>query len=174
MTGDDFEQLVRDHQVMVFRMLARLIDSRDVEDAAQEVFLRLYRALPHFRGQAKLSTYLYRIVINVAQDERARRQRPINRTYSLSDPDERWDERLPQTCAPIDRVLEQQETWDAVQGALAELGDRERAALILYHEEERSYDEIAAILELPVNTVRTHLHRGRRRLAQAVLERLGR
>jgi RNA polymerase sigma factor (sigma-70 family) len=174
MTGDDFERLVRDHQVMVFRMLARLVGSHDVEDAAQEVFLRLYRALPHFRGQAKLSTYLYRIVVNVAQDERARRQRPINRAHSLSDPDEHWNDRLPQACAPMDHVLEQQETWDAVQGALAELGDRERTALILYHEEERSYDEIAAILDLPLNTVRTHLHRGRRRLAQAVLERLGR
>jgi RNA polymerase sigma factor (sigma-70 family) len=174
MAADDFEQLVRDHQAMVFRMLARLVGSRDVEDPAQEVFLRLFRALPHFRGQAKLSTYLFRIVVNVAQDERDRRRHAINRTVSLSEPDERWEERLAHAGAPIDRALEQQDTWDAVQDALAGLADRERAALVLFHQEGRSYDEIARILELPLNTVRTHLHRGRQHLAQAVLERLAR
>jgi RNA polymerase sigma factor (sigma-70 family) len=174
MAGDDFEQVVLDHQAMVFRMLARLIGSRDVEDAAQEVFLRLHRALPHFRGQAKLSTYLCRIAINVARDERARRQQSMRRTVSLSDPDARWSDRLPHAAASVDHVLETQQAWDAVQDALGALAERERAALVLYHQEERSYEEIAGILELPLNTVRTHLHRGRQRLAQAVIERLAR
>jgi RNA polymerase sigma-70 factor, ECF subfamily len=174
MADDDFEQLVRDHQAMVFRMLARLLGSRDVEDPAQEVFLRLFRALPHFRGQAKLSTYLYRIVVNVAQDERDRRRQASHRTVSLSEPGAGWEERLPHAGASIDHALEQQDTWDAVQDALGCLADRERAALVLFHQEGRGYDEIARILELPLNTVRTHLHRGRQHLAQAVLERLAR
>jgi RNA polymerase sigma-70 factor (ECF subfamily) len=65
-----FEQIVRDHQAMVFGTLIRLTGSREnIDDLAQEVFLRLYRALPAFRGESLLSTYLYRIVANVAQDE---------------------------------------------------------------------------------------------------------
>src|SRR5271170_6162122 len=70
-----FEQIVQDHQAMVFRTLLRLTGSREyLEDLAQEVFLRLYRALPAFRGESLLTTYLYRIVVNVAQDEWKRRR----------------------------------------------------------------------------------------------------
>ncbi|HTZ58853.1 MAG TPA: sigma-70 family RNA polymerase sigma factor, partial [Acidobacteriaceae bacterium] len=78
--GSSFEQIVRDHQAMVFRTLVRLTGSREyIDDLAQEVFLRLYRALGGFRGEALLSTYLYRIIVNVAQDEwkRRRRDRPL-------------------------------------------------------------------------------------------------
>src|SRR5579875_280347 len=71
-----FEALVREHQSMVFRTLTRMTGSgAHVEDLAQEVFLRLYRALPEFRGDSALTTYLYRIVVNVAQDEWKRRRR---------------------------------------------------------------------------------------------------
>jgi RNA polymerase sigma-70 factor (ECF subfamily) len=174
MVARDFEQVVRDHQAAVFRLLARLVGSRDVEDAAQEVFLRLYRALPHFRGDAKLSTYVYRIALNVAHDERSRRRDAARRSVSLSDPDARWDDRLAHGGAPIDRVLEDRERWEAMQEGLGMLSDRERSALVLYHQEERSYAEIGAIMELPINTVRTHLHRGRQRLAQIIAERLAR
>ncbi len=73
---ENFEALVREHQGMVFRTLTRLTGTgAQVEDLAQEVFLRLYRALPEFRGDSALSTYLYRIVVNVAQDEWKRRRK---------------------------------------------------------------------------------------------------
>ena len=69
---------------MVFRTLTRLTGSAEcVDDLAQEVFLRLYRALPGFRGEAQLSTYLYRIVINVAQEEWKRRRREDRRADLL-------------------------------------------------------------------------------------------
>src|SRR6202034_1064446 len=73
---EEFEALVREHQGMVFRTLTRMTGGgAQVEDLAQEVFLRLYRALPYFRGEATLSTYIYRIVVNVAQDEWKRRRK---------------------------------------------------------------------------------------------------
>ncbi|MBW8748627.1 MAG: sigma-70 family RNA polymerase sigma factor, partial [Acidobacteria bacterium] len=75
-TTAQFDQIVQEHQQQVFRTLARLVNRREnLEDLAQEVFLRLYRALPTFRGEAMLSTYLYRITVNVAQDEWKRRRR---------------------------------------------------------------------------------------------------
>ena len=71
-----FEALVREHQGKVFRTLTRLTGAgAQVEDLAQDVFLRLYRALPYFRGDSSVATYLYRIVVNVAQDEWKRRRR---------------------------------------------------------------------------------------------------
>src|SRR5580658_5445521 len=73
---EQFESLVREQQGMVFGTLTRMTGpGAHVEDLAQEVFLRLYRALPEFRGDSALTTYLYRIVVNVAQDEWKRRRR---------------------------------------------------------------------------------------------------
>ena len=179
---EGFERLVREHQSTVFRTLTRLTGpGPQVEDLAQEVFLRLYRALPEFRGAAMLSTYLYRIVVNVAQDEWKRRRRErehIAPEPTLFDEDEpgAWLENQPGTAGEHTRTPEQTvsaaETQAAVDAALLALPENERAVLVLYHQEECSYEGIAAALSLPVNTVRTHLHRGRRRLAQLVSERL--
>jgi RNA polymerase sigma-70 factor (ECF subfamily) len=168
---DDFAEIVREHQDLVFRTLTRMLGrTADVADLAQEVFLRLHRALPHFGHRAKMSTYLYRIVVNVAQDEWKRRQRPDRRAVSLSDPDGAWEDRLAHSAPPVDAVLEERQLRAAIDASLAGLPPAERAALVLFHQEGRSYQEIAAVLDVPVNTVRTHLHRGRQRLAGMLRE----
>jgi RNA polymerase sigma factor (sigma-70 family) len=172
---DDFAEIVREHQDLVFRTLTRMLGRTDaVADLAQEVFLRLHRALPHFGHRAKLSTYLYRIVVNVAQDEWKRRQRPERRAVSLSDRDEGWEDRLAHPAPSVDAMLERRQLQAAIDASLAVLPPAERAALVLFHQEERSYEEIAAVLDVPVNTVRTHLHRGRQRLAALLRERTDR
>jgi RNA polymerase sigma factor (sigma-70 family) len=172
---EDFADIVREHQAMVFRTLTRMLGRTDaVPDLAQEVFLRLHRALPQFGHRARLSTYLYRIVVNVAQDEWKRRQRPEYRAASLSDADTGWEHRLADGAPTAQAVLERREVQTAVDALLEQLPPAERAALVLFHQEERPYDEIAAVLDVPVNTVRTHLHRGRNRLARLLRERLGR
>jgi RNA polymerase sigma-70 factor (ECF subfamily) len=176
-TALDFEQLVKQHQDMVFRMLVRLTGTRDgVDDLAQDVFLRLFRGLQHFRGDAQLCTYLHRIVINVAHDARRRHSTEARRTLSLAEPltpsdtsdgspDGRtWQDRLPHPGPNAEQSLQQDEFAAAVEQALAHLTPQERAALVLYHQEELTYEQIALAMLIPVNTVRTHLHRGRARL----------
>jgi len=178
---ENFEELVREHQGMVFRTLTRLTGSgAQVEDLAQEVFLRLYRALPEFRGDAALSTYLYRIVVNVAQDEWKRRRKErsvIASAPAVEDEGEAgWiesfagDELTEHARNPEQRMADA-EVQAAVEDALCELPEMERAVLVLYHQEECSYEGIAAALGLPINTVRTHLHRGRKRLAEVLRAR---
>jgi RNA polymerase sigma factor (sigma-70 family) len=178
-----FEQVVRDHQQMVFRTLLRLTGRMDgLDDLAQDVFLRLYRALPSFRGEALVSTYLYRIAVNVAHDE-CKRRRKLERTQvSLSEPrsgvDEEdgwtWEERLEAPGRNPEQELEDGEFQRLVQAHLMELSEVERTALVLYHQEERSYEQIAEVLRMPLGTVRTHLHRGRNKLREAVArQRLG-
>jgi RNA polymerase sigma factor (sigma-70 family) len=157
---------------MVLRTLVRLLGSQEhIEDLAQEVFLRLHRAWPHFQGRAQVSTYLYRITVNVARDERRRQRHLVNRAVSLSDPQTDWESRLVRQDPAADTIASRKELWAIVTRALQELSDVERAVIVLYHQEERSYDEIARILDLPINTVRTHLHRGRERLGRLVRER---
>ena len=164
---------MRTHQERVFRILVRLLGTRDgVDDLAQEVFLRLFRGLAHFRGDAQVETYLYRIIVNVAHDARKRRTREAVRTVSLNDSAASsetgnsfcWEDRLAHPGPSAEQHLQQREFASAVEAALAQLSSPERAVLVLYHQEELSYDEIAKALEMPVNTVRTHLHRGRGKL----------
>ena len=172
-----FEELVREHQGMVFRTLTRLTGPGvQVEDLAQEVFLRLYRALPEFRGESLLSTYLYRIVVNVAQDEWKRRRK--ERAHLATEPvfvedeqDGGWMENfggddLTEHARSPEQRMGDAELEHAVEAAMLALPEMERVVLVLYHQEECSYEGIAAALGMPINTVRTHLHRGRKRLGE--------
>jgi RNA polymerase sigma factor (sigma-70 family) len=164
-----FEQIVRDHQTMVFSTLIRLTGSREqVDDLAQEVFLRLYRALPSFRGEALLSTYLYRIIANVAQDEWKRRRRDDRPLLSFSDRADDWEDRLQHPGPDAEQQFAERQFQYSVERQLQQLSPIERTILVLYHQEERSYEQIAQSLKLPIGTVRTHLHRGRKKLREGI------
>src|ERR1700732_4158398 len=157
---------------MVFRTLLRLTGSREhVDDLAQDVFLRLYRALPSFRGEALITTYLYRITVNVAQDEWKRRRRDDRPLVSLSDETADWEARLQHPSRNAEEQMEEREFQQMVEEQLQRLSQVERTVLVLYHQEERTYEEIANVLGLPIGTVRTHLHRSRKKLREALQER---
>src|SRR5271163_4905155 len=120
---------------MVFGTLIRLTGSREhVDDLAQEVFLRLYRALPAFRGEALLSTYLYRIIVNVAQDEW------------------KWEDRLAHPGPDAEQQFAEKQFRYSVEEQLQLLSPIERTVLVLYHQEELSYEQIALSLKLPIGT----------------------
>jgi len=169
--GDtQFEDLIREHQGFVFRTLVRLTGSREhVEDLAQEVFLRLYRGLENFRGDAKVTTYLYRITLNVAQDEWKRRRREQTH-LSFDDPDAGWEDRLPSAGGDVERILSGKQRLADLERALGELSEAERQVIVMFHQEELTYEKIAEVLSLPLNTVRTHLHRGRKKLKERLQE----
>ena len=149
-------------------MLASLIGRPDdIEDLAQEVFLRLFRALPLFRGEAQLSTYIYRIVVNVAQDEWGRRRRQRSTTTSSIDEAALG---IADRAPAADHQIARKQLLRLVDRSLQHLSQPERTVFVLYHQEERSYEQIAAILDLPIGTVRTHLHRGRQKLRATIRE----
>jgi RNA polymerase sigma-70 factor (ECF subfamily) len=169
-----FAALVEEHAPMVFRTLLRLLGTREgLDDLAQDCFLRLYRALPTFRGEALVSTYLYRIVVNVAQDELRRRSREERPLRSLADEAEDWGERLRHPALNAEEQLLEREFADGLERALGELSAVQRMVLVLYHQEERTYEQIAAVLAMPIGTVRTHLHRGRARLRELIATTTG-
>jgi RNA polymerase sigma-70 factor (ECF subfamily) len=157
----DFDQLVESHQDMVFRTIARLTGDRlGLEDMAQEVFLRLFRALPHFRGDAQLSTFLYRIVVNVVNDE-FRDRKKARLTSPIEDEQARG---LAHSSASPAVLAERAQMQQAVEAGLRQLTPQDRTILTLHYQEGRSYEEIAAVLDLPMGTVKTHLYRARERL----------
>jgi RNA polymerase sigma-70 factor, ECF subfamily len=154
-TGDlaAFESLVRAYQGDVWRLCYQLVRDRSVaDDVTQDAFLRAFRFLPRFRGDAKFSTWLFTIARNCALDELRRAGRRRTLEHAL----ERADE--PRTPEPSARM----EIREAVAGLSLEL----REPLVFIDMFGLSYSEVGTILGLPLGTVKSRVHRARHRLAE--------
>lgn len=157
-----FAELVRRHQGKVRALLLRLCSDRSqADDLAQEVFIRAFRGLVGFEGRSSFSTWVYRISYNVYLNHRAR-----SRSFAALPED--YDVRA---AAPQDELsAPRSDLRRDLNAAIETLPDRYRAVIVLYYLQEVSYPEIAEILELPLGTVKTHLHRAKRLLRQQMGE----
>ena len=150
-----FEELVIAYQHRVFGVALRMLRSRgEAEEIAQEVFLRVHRAVGNFRGEAKLSTWLYAITSRLCLNRLASGERRMAREGEES------LERLRADTDPAAHA-ERGELEAALQRAITELPEERRVVVVLRDFEGLSYEEIAAALDLPLGTVRSRLHRAR-------------
>jgi RNA polymerase sigma factor (sigma-70 family) len=151
--------LTERHAPRVYALARRMLgDTAEAEDVTQEAMLRLWKIAPAWEDRAAVGTWLYRVATNLCID-RMRKRRPIS------------GEPVPEVADEtpgVLRSLEARERAAALEAALADLPERQRAAIVLRHFEERSNPEIAAILELSVEAVESLLARGRRALASAL------
>jgi RNA polymerase sigma-70 factor, ECF subfamily len=165
--GDDqaFATLVTRYQPMVLGLLIRSLGDRArAEELTQETFLRVYRGLPYFRAQARLSTWIYRIAVNLGFNERSR-QRP---EVALEVP-RGWAPRPePETT---DAAFDALELRDRLSKALAQLTPHERLLVTGHYLRGIQYEALAEALDLPIGTVKTHLHRAKRKLRRLMEER---
>jgi len=156
-----FEELVMTYQHRVFGVALRVLGNRaEAEEVAQEAFVRAHRALGDFRGDAKLSTWLYaitsRLCLNrLASGERRMARHGEDALLRLSDAGPRPD-----------AALERRELETALGRAIAELPEDRRIVVVLRDLEGLSYEEIAHVLELELGTVRSRLHRARTELKE--------
>jgi RNA polymerase sigma-70 factor (ECF subfamily) len=156
-TVTDPDRLVDDHYVEVYRLALRLLRDREAAiDLTQDVFYRAVRALPRFRGESTLGTWLYRITLNEA---RRRRRRPS--TVGLEAAADRAD----RSAATAELALAHLDAA-RLHALIAGLPVREREAIVLHYLQGLDVTETAAALGAPENTVKTWLFRGRRRLRE--------
>jgi RNA polymerase sigma-70 factor (ECF subfamily) len=159
--------LVRRYQDRLYNMIYRLVGNpEDARDVVQEAFLHAYQSLDRFKGDAQFFTWLYRIAFNasVSQKRKSRRMLSINRSREEANP-----AMEPEDDSPASRPghgLEQAEEERRVQAALNQLAAEHRAVLILKDMEDLKYEAIATILQIPLGTVRSRLHRARMELRQ--------
>jgi RNA polymerase sigma-70 factor, ECF subfamily len=149
-----FGLLAERHEDRLFTVAARMLGSRDdAADVVQETLIRAWTGLPRFRGDARLSTWLHRILLNAVYDHQARRRPtvPLDETYDPAD--------------PRDRIAEH-ELSDELQRALAALSEDFRLPVLLADVAGLSYEEIGESLGLPAGTVRSRIFRGRAELAR--------
>jgi RNA polymerase sigma-70 factor (ECF subfamily) len=169
LSGDDeaFRELVDRHKRLVFALISRSVPNpARAEELSQEVFLRVYRGLPYFRGDARLSTWIYRIVCNLVYEERRGERWP---EISLDDTGPDGDTPRLDPGAP-DRAFDDMELRDRLGKAIDQLPLRYQLLVNGHYLDGMRYEDLAASLQLPMGTVKTHLHRAKR-LLRRMLER---
>ena len=160
-----FHELVHRYQRRLFAVCVRVLGSpSDAEDAVQETFVRLARGAAGFRGDAKLSTWLYRVARNVCTDhvryDARRPSTPVEDVAAVADEPH------------ADDLIGARETAMTLEAALARLDDQSRLLLLLVAVEGLSYAEAAAAVDLPVGTVKSRVSRARVRLGELLADRL--
>lgn len=160
-----FEQLYRDHRRLVAANLFRVLGDRsELDDLVQEVFVIAFRGLERFRGDAKLSTWLYRICVNVALGRlRSRTRKPPPVTLTEKDENQVGD-----SPESPERLLERREDVARVYRALDCLSEKKRVVLALHAIEGLDIREIAEIVQAPLVTVRTRLHYARKEFYEII------
>ena len=158
-----FEELVKKYQKSVLNLVYRFTgETTRGEDLTQEVFMRLYRALPGFEAKARFFTYLYKVTLNLCLKEREKDRR--RRAYSLEDRGGDDDGRPREIEDPVGSAedeVERRDTGRIVRAAIQSLPDEQRTAVILHRYQGLSYEELAVTLEISLAAVKSRLHRAK-------------
>ena len=167
-----YRELIRRYQRPVFSLIYRMVRDRELaEDLSQETFVKVLNAIDRYRPEFKFSSWVFKIANNAAIDHLRRKELD---TLSLDGgPDATTAERVEATAlqigdsseSPLDE-LEARELGSAIELAIGKLRPEYQTCIILRHVEGRPYDEIADILELPLGTVKTYIHRARAELRE--------
>jgi len=158
--AEEFEQIVRDYQDRIFRLAYSMLGDRGAaEETAQEVLVRVWKGLPGFRAESSLSTWIYTITRNTCLTALGRRE---PQSVSLEDPAPRHS--MEQQAAAGWKMRESPDAEEL----LDRLPAKYRQVVALFYMQEKSYDEVAEMLGLPVGTVKTYLFRARKSLAEAL------
>jgi RNA polymerase sigma-70 factor (ECF subfamily) len=161
-----FGELVRRHQDRLYNTVFRLVDNaEDAYDVVQEAFLNAYQSLDGFKGDSLFFTWLYRIAVNSAISHK-RKRRIVLSLHAARNGDAGVDPADETDASRPGHALEQAEQERRIQNALNRLSGEHRAVLILKDMEGQKYEAIAEILEVPIGTVRSRLHRARTELRE--------
>lgn len=164
-----FADLYREHSRAIYYLALRILgDPEKAEDATHDVFLKAFRKMDQFRGEATWRTWLYRIAINHCRNL----QQTWHCRHIFTNADEAvWESAVARTDSPL-RVLETKELGDRIQRTLDALPDEYRLLLLLVADEELSYQQVAGLTDQSPDAVRGKLHRARKAFA-ALFEKSG-
>ncbi|MHB1862828.1 MAG: RNA polymerase sigma factor [Gemmatimonadaceae bacterium] len=172
-----YRELIRRYERPVFSLVFRMVRDRELaEDLSQDTFIKVLQHIDRYRPEFKFSSWLFKIANNVAIDHLRRRQ--LDTVSMDGSPHAVTSDAVEATSfdvssrdeSALDR-MEARELGSAIESAIAQLRPEYRACILLRHVEDKSYEEIAATLDLPLGTVKTYIHRARHEL-RGLLEHL--
>lgn len=172
---DAFNELVREYESRVINAAyGMLSDKEDAYDAAQEVFIRVYKSIDSFKGQSSLTTWIYRITVNICNDILRKRQRSAKTISITQDENEGENTQVLEIAdsAPTpEEAAEQSEAQKALMAAIADLSTDYKNVIMLCDLQGMSYDETSKILKIPTGTVKSRLNRARNALRKKLMEK---
>ena len=168
---EEFRQILNTYQNRVYNQAYRMLgNAEDAEEATQDIFLKIYRSIEEFRGESMVSTWIYKITSNECISRLRKKQLDIT---SLDEPFESESASLadviPDDSPDAGACLESRETAEMIRAEVRNLPVHWAMAISLYHFDDKSYDEIAEVMDIPTATVATYISRGRRQLAKKLV-----
>lgn len=168
-----FNELIRKHETRAYQYAFRLTrNPEEASDVVAEGFVRVFNALPNFKGQSAFTTWLYRILTNCFLDIRKKeKSRPaVSLENTLQTADGEMERQIEDPGRSPHEESEKAERERRIQKAVAQLPEYQRAMISLYHGEMLSYEEIAESLDLPIGTVKSRLNRARLSLRELLVK----
>jgi len=162
-----FKELVEEHQLKVINTCFRFLNNKeDAEDIAQEVFLEVHRSIDKFRGEAKLSTWIYRIAVTKSLDfiRKKKRKKRMGHLKRILGVDEELDKLPANNMDDPERALEKEERVKILEEALNSIAENQRTAIILSKYDGYSNQEIAEIMDTSISAVESLIHRAKKNL----------
>ncbi len=172
---EEFSNILHDYQDRVYNQAFRMLGNQeDAEEAAQDIFLKIYHSLGNFRGESKLSTWIYRIVTNVCISRLRKRQLDMQSLDSTigDDNGSTLADFLPSDDMNPEELLESKEAAELIRSKVSELQPDWAMAISLFHFDDLTYDEIAEVMNVPKATIATYIFRGRKQLARKLMNML--
>lgn len=171
-----YETLLSRFQQPIYNLCYRLVnDPADAADVTQEVFLKVFRSIDHFRGQSTLKTWIYRIAVNEAYNHRRWFSRHRKQEVGLEVEDETsrpWLESISDPARDPYELALNEERHQLIESSLREINSDFRAAVILRDLEDLSYEEIAEVLQISLGTVKSRILRGRESLRRVIASQM--
>lgn len=168
-----FAQLVTAHEKQVYNLCLRMVGNpEDAQDLAQEAFLKAWRGLAFYKGDSSFATWLYRLTSNVCIDFLRRQKRRPTVSLTVDDEEEDWEQTIPDSALLPEQQLEQKEQQRLIAAAMEQLEEEFRQILTLRIVQDLPYEQIAAVMDLKVGTVKSRLARARTKL-KIILHRSG-
>lgn len=170
---DAFEEIIAKYEKKVFSLIYNMLkNDNDIEDIAQEVFVKVYRNIDEFRGNSSLYTWIYRITTNLCLDYIKKQKSVIYIDEKIQTDDGEVDFQLPSEEKLQDELYEEKELKQKLEKSIAKLPDKQRVMIVLRDIKGLSYEEISEILEIKLGTVKSQINRARLKLKE-LLEKDG-
>ena len=166
----DFSDVFREYQHHIYNYLLRMTQNKAVaEDLTQETFIRVHRSLPSFRGEASISTWIYRIATNISLDYFKRSgNRLVAQAVSLDEIEFEGEWVADRNSTSPEKLADQSEMSECVQSFIHRLSPSYRAVLVLHDLQGLKNREISDVLDIPLSTVKMRLHRARNKLRESL------
>jgi RNA polymerase sigma-70 factor (ECF subfamily) len=174
--GDEraYKRLLENYRGAIFNLLYKMVRNREeTEDLVQEAFIKAFNALSTFNEEYAFSTWLYKIAVNNCIDHIRKKKL---KTYSIDKPvpskDGELGREFPDTSMSPDREILSEEKSNIIENAIEDLPENYKTVIVMRHKEERSYEEIAEILNIPLGTVKARIFRAREMLKKKLKSKL--